>query len=134
MKDIIFDDFQNSVDESLLRHKSLIDIMTKLGESQSRINRALAKSITRCGCIELHAKKQHIPEDEEDIDLDTINECLKTHISGKLCDNCRDILEREIGNNLFYLTALCNELDLNMYDILLKEYNKTNTLGKYTLR
>ncbi|MBO3447166.1 DUF1573 domain-containing protein, partial [Clostridium botulinum] len=30
--------------------------------------------------------------------------------------------------------SLCNLLDLNLYDILLKEYNKINTLGKYSMR
>ncbi|EET85405.1 conserved hypothetical protein [Clostridium carboxidivorans P7] len=57
MKDVIFDDFQNAVDESLLRHKSILDIMTKLQESNARINRAIAKSITNCGCIKLTAEK-----------------------------------------------------------------------------
>lgn len=132
MKDIIFDDFQNAVDECLLRHKSLVDIMTKLQESEGRINRALAKSITNCGCIELNAKKQPTPND--DIDIETYKKQLNTHLEGKLCDNCREVLEREIGNNIFYLTSLCNLLDLNLYDILLKEYNKIGTLGEFTFR
>ncbi|MCY6957334.1 nucleoside triphosphate pyrophosphohydrolase family protein [Clostridium brassicae] len=133
MKDIIFDDFQNAVDDSLLRHKSLLDIITKLEESQGRINRALAKSVTNCGCIEIHAKKQPSPNND-DIDMDSYKKQLNTHLDGTLCDNCREVLEREIGNNLFYLTSLCNLLDLNLYDVLLKEYNKINTLGKYTFR
>ena len=133
MKDVIFDNFQNSVDECLLRHRSLLDIMTKLQESQGRINRALAKSVTNCGCIELDATKQQMPKDD-DMDIDSFKSHLNTHLDGKLCDNCRDVLEREMGNNLFYLTSLCNLLDLNLYDILLKEYDKINTLGKYTFR
>lgn len=133
MKDVIFDNFQNSVDECLLRHRSLLDIMTKLQESQGRINRALAKSVTNCGCIEIDATKQQMPKDD-DIDIDNFKNHLNTHLDGTLCDNCRDVLEREMGNNLFYLTSLCNLLDLNLYDILLKEYDKINTLGKYTFR
>jgi hypothetical protein len=133
MKDVIFDNFQNSVDECLLRHRSLLDIMTKLQESQGRINRALAKSVTNCGCIEIDATKQQMPKDG-DIDIDNFKNHLNTHLDGTLCDNCRDVLEREMGNNLFYLTSLCNLLDLNLYDILLKEYDKINTLGKYTFR
>lgn len=134
MKDVIFDDFQNSVDNSLLRHKSILDIMTKLEESQGRINRAVAKSVTNCGCIEVNAKRQQLPDENEDIDMQSLKDCLKSHISGKICDNCRGVIENEIGNNLFYLTALCNILDLNLYDILLKEYDKIDTLGKYNLR
>ena len=62
MKDIIFDSFQNDVSESLLRHKSILDIMTKYTESSSRINRAVAKAVTNCGCIEIIASKQPLPE------------------------------------------------------------------------
>ncbi|PJI08813.1 MULTISPECIES: DUF1573 domain-containing protein [Clostridium] len=131
MQDIIFDEFQNLVDESLIRHSSILDIITKLQGSQARINRALVKSVTNCGCIEINAEKQHIPSD---LDINNLKKHLKTHVRGKLCENCRDILENEIGNNLFYLAALCNTLDINLYDIFLKEYDKMNTLGKYTLR
>jgi len=31
MKDLIFDEFQNSVDSSLLRHKSILDILSIAG-------------------------------------------------------------------------------------------------------
>ncbi|APH16266.1 DUF1573 domain-containing protein [Clostridium sporogenes] len=132
MKDVIFDDFQNSVNDSLLRHKSILDILTKYSESNARVNRAIAKSITNCGCVSVKAEKQKLPSDS--IDIEALRDCLKSHINGELCDNCRDVIEREIGNNLFYLTSLCNLLDLNLYDILLKEYNKINTLGKYSMR
>lgn len=135
MKDVIFDDFQNSVNESLLRHRSILDIMTKLQETEARINRAVAKTITNCGCMQVEANKQ-IKLDKLDIDtdIDDLKEHFQTHIKGSPCESCRDVLEREIGNHLFYLTSMCNLLDLNMYDILLKEFDRMNTLGKFTLR
>jgi len=133
MKDCIFDNFQNSVDESLLRHRSILDIITKLQESEARVNRAVAKSITNCGCINVEAK-QYTPTNIENLDLDTPTSSHIDHVQGALCENCRDVIERELGNNLFYITSLCNLLDLNLYDILLKEYNKISTLGKYTMR
>lgn len=133
MKDVIFDNFQNSVDESLLRHKSILDILTKLQESEGRINRSVIKCATNCGCIKIKAEKQHFPNDS-DIDIDSLNKDFKTHLEGKLCDNCREIVEREVGNHFFYLTSLCNVVDLNLYDIVLKEYDKINTLGKFTFR
>lgn len=129
IKDIIFDNFQNDVNESLLRHRSILDIITKLSESNSRVNRALAKSVTNCGCIKISAEKQNPFDDNI-----SLNPSLSTHIEGKLCNNCREIIEAEIGNNIFYLTSLCNCLELNLYDIFLKEENKMNILGKYTLR
>lgn len=132
MKDIIFDSFQNDVNESLLRHKSILDILTKYTESSSRVNRAVAKSVTNCGCIEINAKKQCLPT--EDNSLEDLSECLKIHMDGNLCENCREVIEREIGNNLFYLTSLCNVLDINLYDVLLKESDRITTLGKFTFR
>jgi NTP pyrophosphatase (non-canonical NTP hydrolase) len=132
MKDVIFDDYQNLVHESLLRHKSILDISTKLQDSQARINRALAKSVTNCGCLQIEAKKQHMPNEEDDIE--SLKNCLQTHLKGEICENCREVLEREIGNNLFYLTSLCNVVDISLYDVLLREYDRINTLGKYTLR
>lgn len=134
MKDIIFDDFQNAVNESLLRHTSILDIITKLQESNGRINRAIAKSVTDCGCIKICAEKQNLPSEKDYMDMSQLRNCLKSHVDGKLCLNCREIMENEIGNNLFYLASLCNTLNLNVYDILLREYNKVNTLGKYSFR
>jgi len=134
MKDCIFDNFQNSVDESLLRHRSILDIITKLQESEARVNRAVVKSITNCGCIQVEAKKQYTPDNIDDLNLDTLSASLDTHMKGQLCENCREVIERELGNNLFYTTSLCNLLDLNLYDIILKEYDKINTLGKFNMR
>lgn len=136
MKDIIFDDFQNAVNESLLRHRSILDILTKLQESEARVNRAVAKSITNCGCLEIDNSGRPDVESEKIIDaeLENIKQCMHSQISGKLCDSCREVVEREIGNNMFYLSSLCNLIDINLYDILLKEYDKINTLGNFSFR
>lgn len=130
MKDTIVDDLQNSISESLIRHKSIIDLMTKLSESSSRINRALAKSVTNCGCISISAHKQRIPDDAS---LENISNHLSHQIEGKLCNNCREVLEEEIGNNVYYLAALCDAVGINLFDVMLKEYNKVETLGKFTM-
>ncbi|MBU3098160.1 MULTISPECIES: nucleoside triphosphate pyrophosphohydrolase family protein [Clostridium] len=132
MKDCIFDNFQNSVDESLLRHRSVLDVITKLQESDARVNRAVAKSVTNCGCIKLEEKNIYTSPNIDDLNLDT--PASHSPVQGALCENCREVLEKELGNNLFYITSLCNILGLNLYDILLKEYNKISTLGKYTMR
>ncbi|KPU42660.1 hypothetical protein OXPF_38370 [Oxobacter pfennigii] len=135
MKDVIIDDFQNIVSESLIRHKSIMDVLSKLQESGARINRALSKSITSCGCIEIKAKKQEFPaEIPEDMTLDDFNKCMSNHIDGALCEKCREVLEKEIGSNLYYVASLCNVLDINMYDVILKEYSKLMMLGRYNLR
>ncbi|MBP1889941.1 hypothetical protein J2Z53_001525 [Clostridium moniliforme] len=132
MKDIIFDDFQNSVNDSLLRHKSILDTLSKYTESNARVNRAIIKAVTNCGCIKIDACKQCLPNDNDSID--DLTGCFKTHIKGNLCDNCREVIESEMGNNIFYLTSLCNTLGINLYDILLKENDKITTLGKFNFR
>ena len=131
MKDIIFDEFQNSVNDSLLRHKSILDLITKYSESNSRVNRAIAKAVTNCGCIEINASKQNMNQEDS---LEDISDHLNTHLAGDLCDNCREIIEAEVGNNIFYLAALCNYLGISLYDILIRETEKINTLGKFTFR
>ena len=139
MKDLIFDEFQNSVEDSLLRHKSILDILTKLQESESRVNRSIIKAVTSCGCIKIKAEKQNINysiinDDIENSDLSDIALPLSSHIEGSICDDCRKIIETELGNHLFYVTSLCNSLDISLYDILLKEYKNINTFKKINLR
>jgi len=128
MKDLLYDHFQDSVGELLIRHKSVLDILTKYQESQSRVNRAVVKAVTSCGCIEINSKKQNF---DDEVSLQELKNYMDTHLKGNLCSNCRDVIEKELGNNLFYIAALCNVLDISMYDVLLKEYEKMHTLGIY---
>jgi NAD(P)H-nitrite reductase large subunit len=130
MNDIIVDDFQNSVSDSLIRHRSIIDIMTKFNESSARVSRALAKSVTTCGCISVSAHKQKLPDD---VSLNDISSLLSYQIDGELCGNCKEIIEEEIGTNLYYLAALCDSLDISLFDIIIKKYDRLQTLGKFTM-
>lgn len=131
MNDMIFDDFQNAVADSLLRHKSILDILSKYQDSQSRATRAICKAVTSCGCVKINASKQCLTDNDDIIEL---KKCLDSHLEGKLCDNCRDVIERELGNNIFYLVSLCETLDINFFDVLLKEHKNIQTLGEFTFR
>jgi len=131
MKDIIVDEFQYTVQELLFRNKSIIDSMTKFQDSNAKVNRAIVKAVTHCGCVRIDAKKQEMPDDG---DFEEVQKAMSTHISGKLCENCRDQIEKELGENLFYMASICNTLDLNLYDIILKEQERVKLLGKYNLR
>lgn len=131
MKDIIVDDFQYTVQELLVRNKSILDSLTKFQESNSRINRSIIKAVTQCGCIKITAKKQDFPEDGS---FEEIRDSMESHLEGTLCNICRDAIEKEMGRNLFYLSSICNNLDLNMYDVILKELERIKLLGKYNLR
>lgn len=127
-KDFIYDEFQYSVKNTLTRHKSIIDVLSKLQETDARINRAVSKAVTTCGCISIDAKKQDIPEN---ITFEELPLYTSTHINGKLCDDCREIIEKEIGNHLYYTAALCSLLNISLFDIILNEDNKLNTLGSF---
>ncbi len=129
-KDLDFDEFQNQVDNVLIRHRSILDIITKLNEYTARINRAVVKSSTSCGCIEINASKQDFNKNS----LEEMKNSMESHISGSLCPGCREILLEEIGAYLFYLAALSNALDVNISEALYKEYSNIKTLGLFSLK
>ncbi len=126
----ICNDFQDKVSEVLIRHKSILDIITKLEDYNARINRAVAKSVTSCGCISITASKQDFNKET----LKEVKDNVQTHIEGELCEVCQEKLEEEIGAYLFYLAALCDTLDINLIDAVLKEYDNLKTLGIYSLK
>jgi len=128
MKDLLCDGFQETVDELLVRHRSILDVVSKLQESDARITRAVAKAVTSCGCVRIEADKQRVPSE---VNFRDLRSYMSTHLSGKLCEHCQEILDTEIGNHLFYLAGLCNLLDLNLYDVLIKEQNRLLTLGAF---
>ncbi|SDL27211.1 DUF1573 domain-containing protein [Natronincola ferrireducens] len=131
MEKFSLQDFQHKADDVLIRHKSILDILTKLQESSARINRAVAKSATYCGCIELHIKKQEIPEN---ISYSQLKGYMKSHVDGGLCDVCKEKIEQELSTSFFYMSALCNIFDLDMKNLLEDYYeNHLKTLGKYGL-
>ncbi|MDN5353044.1 MAG: hypothetical protein PWQ12_1965 [Clostridiales bacterium] len=130
MKDVIYDEFQNKVDEVLIRHSNLLDIVSKINDASSKSTRAVIKSITNCGCVTLNAEKLEIPEN---LSYEALKEYKAEHIHGKPCPACQEKIEEELGRLEFYIAALCNTLDMNLYDVLLKEYKKISTLGKYSL-
>ncbi|NLP12941.1 MAG: DUF1573 domain-containing protein [Clostridium sp.] len=131
MKDIMISQFQYTVGELLVRNKSILDLITKFQDSNGRVNREIVKAVTQCGCVKINAKKQVYPDG---VDFDEIRTLMETHLEGTLCENCRDLIEKDIGRNMFYLASICNTLDLNLYDIIIKELDRIKMLGKYNLR
>ncbi|MDQ0063940.1 DUF1573 domain-containing protein [Paenibacillus harenae] len=122
--------FQQQVSELLLRHRSLLDVMSKFGQSGASVNRAVSKAVTDCGCIELNAKKQQY---SDELDLENSKTTLQSHLSGEVCEHCRDVLKSELGRNLFYMTALCNLLNIELDEVIADEYDKCSTLGLFNL-
>lgn len=122
--------FQAAVDEYLIRHRSVLDVITKYQEATARVNRAFVKAVTECGCIRITAARQHVPACAEYSD---IKKYMSTHISGEPCEHCKEILAKELGHSLFYLAALCNLSGLDLHEIIHQEYKNVTTLGVFHL-
>ncbi len=131
MKDLICDEFQNVVSDLLIRHHSVLDVLSKMAESTARVNRGVCKSVNGCGCISIEASKAEIPPDIDSID--EIRKYLDSHVRGKLCPQCEDIITNELGKSLFYTAALCNILGLSLYDVFIHEYKEASALGIFNL-
>ena len=120
LNDIMAEDFQIVVEEYVERNKNLLDTMSKYQTASSRLNRAVTKAATQCGCISLTGRKR--------------SGQVKTGVEGKLCKNCREAIEKEMGDVLFYHAAMCNALGLSIYDVMLKEKQTLFALGEYSLK
>ncbi len=124
MKMTLTEDFQNTVAKLHIWNKSILDILSKLNIASAKVERAAAKAVTGCGCIEIDGKKSVVTFEKNEKD---------SQIRGVLCEECRSEIEREIGENLYYMISLCNALDLNFDKIIVKELERVKTLGKYNL-
>jgi len=124
------DQFQSTVKSLLIRHQSILDILSKGQETSARVNRAVVKSVTSCGCHSVNANKKPVPPDASLADL---KDLLNSQLEGFICDNCRDIIEAELGKQLFYIAALSNALDISLTDVLFQEHKKLQTLTIFNL-
>ncbi len=132
MRDLICDEFQNTVSELIIRHQSVLDILSKLSEASARVNRAVTKSVTTCGCVKVEAERTALPENIQSVS--ELRSFLDNHLRGKLCPQCEEIVVTELGNLLFFTTALCNTLDISLYDVFIKEYKHAYALGVFNMK
>lgn len=121
-------DFQEAVDQYLIRHRSALDVMTKYQESSARVNRAVVKAVTDCGCIAVNAQRQQVPND---ITYSEIRQYVSSHLAGEVCQSCKEVLSKELGHSLFYLAAICNLSGLDLYEVMVEELKKVQTLGPF---
>lgn len=121
--------FQDQVSELVLRHRSLLDTLSKFHQASASVHRSVAKAVTECGCIEVNAKKQNI----EQLSLEQASQLFETHIDGEPCEQCHEVISSELGRNIFYMAALCNALQINLEDVIDKEAAKCATLGFFNM-
>jgi hypothetical protein len=130
VKDLLCDEFQNTVARHLVQNKSILDTISKMDETNARIHRVISRSVTQCGCIRVEARRQEVPNDAS---LAELGGRLDTHVRGELCSDCRERLETEVGSALFYLAAVCDLLGVSLYDCLLEESKRIRALGVFNL-
>ncbi|MFC5452313.1 DUF1573 domain-containing protein [Paenibacillus aestuarii] len=130
MSSLTLKQFQDQVSELLLRHRSLLDVLSKFQQTNAAANRSVVKSITECGCIGVHAAKQ---EYHPEMTLNEAKDVLGTHVTGHLCENCAEIVSAELGRNLFYMSALSNLLDVDLEKVVENESKKCSTLGLFNM-
>jgi hypothetical protein len=130
MNSLSLKQFQEQVSELLLRHRSVLDVLSKHTQSGAAVQRAVAKAITECGCIQVHAGKQHY---STEMTIEDAKKLLDTHMSGELCEGCAEVVASEIGRNLFYTASLCNLLGINLDKVLQEESKKCSTLGFFNM-
>lgn len=124
------EEFQNNVALLIARNNNILDILTKFQDSCAKVCRTTVKSATGCGCISVTAEKRPF-------DIEKLKTKLPTELSGTegtLCTSCRERLESDIGESLFYIASLCNALGLSMKEIMKKEIKNVEILGKYSLK
>lgn len=121
-------ELQETVGKYLARHKSVLDVMSKLQEAGARTNRAVAKAVTTCGCIRVSAEKQQVPGQ---VGYRNLAQHMRTHVEGELCDGCREALESEVGLQLLYLAGLCEVLGVRMGEVLERERDRLAALGPF---
>lgn len=123
------EDFQKKVSHLIVRNQNILDILTKCQNSCGKICRSTVKTATGCGCLKIVGEKSLPAFSDGDFAEKT-----NSGTEGKLCPECRSIIENEIGEMLFYIAGLCNALGLSIKDIMKKEIKNVEVLGKYSLR
>lgn len=129
-KDNLIKEFQNTTKNHLVRHRSILDVLSKLQQASAELNRAITKTATACGCVEINAHRPEIPGQASLLEL---SDYMKSHVVGDICQDCREAVEEEMGTVLFYISGLCFLLDLDLEEVLIKEKNRIETLGMFSL-
>ena len=124
------EDFQSKVSLLIARNNNILDILTKFQDSCGKTNRSVIKSATGCGCVKINAEKTSFNIEE----IKSLSPKELSGIKGDICSFCRERIENEIGETLFYLAGLCNAMGLSMKDIMKKEISNVEMLGRYSLR
>lgn len=110
--------YQTAAQKVLARNKSVTDILSKLQCAGAKTARCVVKAATGCGCVSLCAKKGGAGNG----------------IQGELCGECKTEIEIQMGEMLFYTASLCTALGIALEDVIRRDMERADMMGKYSLR
>jgi hypothetical protein len=103
MKDLICDEFQNVWVDLLIRHRSVLDILSKLSEANSRVTRAVTKAITTVAASLFKLKR---PRSRSMLILLRNWASIWTITCAGVCPNCEEVVISENGQAVVLLGRL----------------------------
>lgn len=121
METDLLTEYQNRAGSVIARNKSVLDILSKQLCAAAKVERSVVKAVTACGCIGIDGHKNP-PRTGTD------------QLRGRLCEDCENIVMTEMGELVFYLTSLCNALDIRLEDVVRRDMSRCDMLGPYSLR
>lgn len=132
-KNTITNEFQDTVREYEYFHKNILEQLVKFQELSAKLNKNIIRACSTCGCIEINANKFDFSNNARELSFEAIRLLEDHHIKGNLCEDCKDLIEKHMGSCLYYLTYMCNSLNLDFNDIFIKEMDKINLLGRFNI-
>ena len=103
-------------------------------ESSARVQRAVAKAVTVCGCIEIDAARQALPDPaSEDISYADLKQYVQSHLGGSFATIAATSSKRSWARPTFTPPRCAETFNLHAADILAKEKQRLDTLGIYSL-
>ncbi|MBR3942668.1 MAG: DUF1573 domain-containing protein [Clostridia bacterium] len=119
-----FDRLQQAIEKYYHRNKGIMDTLSKLSISVAKTQRSVIKSATQCGCTEIFAIKQP-PDLEREAE---------SMLIGCVCPSCREIIEKNLGDTLFYFLSLVQLTGTNFDSLIESQLHQTEWLGKFNLK
>jgi len=121
---------QHLVSQFLIRHRSILDVQSKLNEATARISRALAYAVVTCGCVQIHAERQCFPAT---LGWETAVAFSPPTWRGNRASAVGSIWRARSAAPSSTWPPLCHISGLNLDAILRKERDRVSALGVYHL-
>ena len=118
------DRLQQAIKKYYHRNKGIMDTLSKLNVATAKTQRAVIKTATQCGCTEIFVTKQPPGFNGE----------AESMLVGSVCPSCRETLEKNMGDVLFYLISLMMLTGTDTETVVTEQIRQMEWLGKFNLK